>query len=235
MAISGVVAISNATTLRGLSFKKDSHTLYSCSVDKTIKVWSLEEMAYVETLFGHQDMIASIDSLYRDRVVSSGGHDLRIWKITEETQLIYNGHVGNIDNVRLINEETFVSGGDDGQICIWSIMRKKPLHCIENAHGKDLYNDQPRWITSLAALINTDLIASGSYDGFVRLWKLNNNFKNSVEILKIQVNGVINALSFTSDGQSLVVGVSRDYRFGRWNTIKNAKNSILVMPFVISS
>lgn len=223
------------SSILGLSFKKESHTLYSGSKDKTVKVWSLDEMAYVETLFGHQDIVASVDTLYRDRVVTSGGHDLRVWKITEETQLIYNGHTGNIDNVRLINEEHFLSGGDDGQICIWSVMRKKPLQCIESAHGKDLFNNQPRWITAVAALTNTDLIASGSYDGYVRLWKLEDTFKKSVEILKIQVCGVINALAFTSNGQCLLIAVSRDYRFGRWTTVKNAKNCILVIPFVIAS
>ncbi|XP_076259454.1 U3 small nuclear riboprotein factor 55K [Rhynchophorus ferrugineus] len=225
--------IGHKNAILGVCFKKESHTLYSCSRDKTIKVWSLDEMAFVETLFGHQDMVASIDSLYRDRVVTSGGHDLRIWKITEETQLIYNGHVGNIDIVRLINEEHFVSGSDDGQICIWSVMRKRPLQCLQNAHGKDLFNNQPRWITALAALINTDLIASGSYDGFVRLWKLDKDFKSSLEVMKIRVQGVINSLVFTSDGKALLVGVSRDYRFGRWHTVKNAKNCILFIPFVI--
>lgn len=217
----------------GLSFKKDSHTLYSSSKDKSVKVWNLDEMAYVETLFGHQDMVTSIDSLYRDRVVTSGSRDIRVWKITEETQLIYNGHVGNIDNVRLINEEHFMTGGDDGMICVWSIMRKKPLLCIENAHGKEEVNEQPRWITALGALTNTDLIASGSYDGFVRLWKLQDNFKKAVEILKVEVKGVVNALSFTSDGLKLLVCVSRDYRLGRWITDTKAKNVTLVIPFVI--
>ncbi|ENN81940.1 U3 small nucleolar RNA-interacting protein 2-like [Dendroctonus ponderosae] len=218
----------------GLSFKKESHTLYSCSKDKSVKVWNLDEMAYVETLFGHQDSVSAVDSLHKDRVVTSGARDLRIWKIIEETQLIYNGHMGNIDHVRFINEEHFFSGGDDGQICVWSFMRKKPLQIIESAHGKDLFNNQPRWITAIAALVNTDLVASGSYDGYVRLWKLEDNFKKSKEILKIRVQGVINALSFASDGQSLVVAVSRDYKFGRWMTVKNAKDCILVVPFNVT-
>ncbi|XP_050299763.1 U3 small nucleolar RNA-interacting protein 2 [Anthonomus grandis grandis] len=222
-------------SILGLVFKKDSHTLYSCSADKTVKVWSLDEMAYVETLFGHQDIVASVDTLFRDRVVTSGGHDLRIWKITEETQLIYNGHTGNIDNVRLINEEHFISGGDDGQICIWSINRKKPLQTIEHAHGKEDANEQPRWITAVAALMNTDLVATGSYDGFVRLWKLEDNFKMSSLLLKIPVHGLVNCLQFTADGSKILVCVSRDYRLGRWNTVKTAKNCILVIPFVIDS
>jgi ribosomal RNA-processing protein 9 len=34
----------------GLAFRKRTHTLYSCSYDRSIKIWNLDEMAYVETL-----------------------------------------------------------------------------------------------------------------------------------------------------------------------------------------
>ncbi|XP_018565551.1 U3 small nucleolar RNA-interacting protein 2 [Anoplophora glabripennis] len=216
----------------GLCFKKDSHTLYSCSKDRSVKVWNLDEMAYVETLFGHQGVVTSIDTLYRDRVVTSGGRDLRIWKITEETQLIFNGHVGNIDNVKLINEENFISGGDDGQLCVWSIMRKKPLCVIQNAHGVSSINQQPNWISSIAPLLNTDLVASGSNDGFVKLWKLENNFKFASPLMKIPVEGFINSLGFTSDGSKLIVAVSKEHKLGRWTTIKSVKNCIMVIPFI---
>lgn len=216
----------------GLCFKKDSHTLYSCSRDRTAKVWNLDEMAYVETLFGHQDIVTSIDTLYKDRVVTSGGRDLRIWKITEETQLIFNGHLGNIDNVKLINEENFISSGDDGQLCVWSIMRKKPLCVIQNAHGIDVTNQQPHWISSVTSLVNTDLVASGSHDGFVKLWKLENNFKFAKLLMKIPVEGFINCLGFTSDGSRLIVAVSKEHKLGRWTTIKSVKNCVMIVPFI---
>lgn len=98
-----------------MAFRKDTHMLYSCSKDRSVKVWSLDEMTYVETVYGHQDGITAIDALTRDRAVTSGGRDssIRIWKIPEESQLIYN-HSGSIDAVRLVNEENFISGGDDG-------------------------------------------------------------------------------------------------------------------------
>jgi ribosomal RNA-processing protein 9 len=34
----------------GMAFRKDSHQMFSCSEDRTMKVWSLDEMVYVETL-----------------------------------------------------------------------------------------------------------------------------------------------------------------------------------------
>lgn len=73
-------------------------------------------MAYIETLFGHQDGITDIDALMKERALTAGGRDctIRLWKIVEESQLVFNGHSGSIDTVRLVNEETFISGGDDG-------------------------------------------------------------------------------------------------------------------------
>jgi len=115
--------------------------------------------------FGHQSGITFIDALSRERAITSGGYDgtIRIWKIVEESQLIFNGHnLGNsIDMVKLINEENFFSGGDDGQLCVWGCLKKKPLCSVPEAHGKDEINDQPMWISSIATLLNTDLVASG--------------------------------------------------------------------------
>ncbi|EDO27894.1 predicted protein [Nematostella vectensis] len=77
----------------GLAFRRGSHQLFSASHDKTVKIWNLDEMAYVETLFGHQDAVTGIDSLSRDRAATAGGRDrtLRIWKVVEESQLVFNG------------------------------------------------------------------------------------------------------------------------------------------------
>ena len=31
-----------------------THTLMSCSSDRTVKLWSLDDRAYMDTLYGHQ-------------------------------------------------------------------------------------------------------------------------------------------------------------------------------------
>lgn len=36
--------------ITGLIFRKDTHTLYSASEDRSVKVWNLDDMAYVESL-----------------------------------------------------------------------------------------------------------------------------------------------------------------------------------------
>lgn len=34
----------------GIAFRKDTHQMFSCSEDRSVKVWTLDEMVYVETL-----------------------------------------------------------------------------------------------------------------------------------------------------------------------------------------
>ncbi|KAJ8665882.1 hypothetical protein QAD02_007544, partial [Eretmocerus hayati] len=146
----------------GLIFRRDSHTLYSASLDRSVRVWDMDNMTYVESFFGHQSGITSIDVSSQEKALTSGGFDgtIRMWKISEESQLIFNGHCGSVDIVKFIDDEHFLSCGDDGQLCVWSYLKKKPLCCVQEAHGRDEGNNLPTWISSVTASWNTDLVAS---------------------------------------------------------------------------
>ncbi|XP_012055055.1 PREDICTED: U3 small nucleolar RNA-interacting protein 2 [Atta cephalotes] len=220
----------------GLVFRKDTHTLYSASEDKSVKVWNLDDMAYVESLFGHQNAITSIDALSRERAITSGGYDgtIRIWKVVEESQLIFNSSsAGNsIDAVKLINEENFFTGGDDGQLCVWGCLKKKPLCSMPQAHGLDKTNGQPMWISSIATLLNTDLVASGSWNGTIKLWHCSENFRSLNLLFEVKLMGFINALAFTPDGNHLIAGVGKEHKNGSWWQISEARNSIVIIPLV---
>jgi ribosomal RNA-processing protein 9 len=40
--------------ITSLCFKRESYSLFSGSLDRCIKHWDLNEMGYIETMFGHQ-------------------------------------------------------------------------------------------------------------------------------------------------------------------------------------
>jgi len=190
--------------------------------------------------------VTCIDALSRERAITGGGRDstIRIWKIVEESQLVYNGHYnGNIDCVKLINEENFVSGGEDGLLCLWNVNRKKPLVTLENPHGctktpsEDV--ELPRWVSSVGAWTNTDLIVSGSSDGFLRFWKCGERFKSVNSVFTVPCLGWINSIAFSSatditsnKNKFVAVATGKEHRLGRWfDNIKDAKDGIMLIPF----
>lgn len=220
--------------ITALVFRKDSHDLFSASHDRSVNVWSLDEMAKIETLYGHQSPITDIDALVRERAITSGGNDasIRIWKVDEESQLVYNAHTGhNVDHVKLINEENFVSAGDDGSLCLWSALKKRPLATETLAHGQSA-NGEANWITALATFINSDLVASGSNDGCIRLWSVE-GFRRFRKVVEIPVKGFVNGLQFNRDGTALIVALGQEHKSGRWWTEKEAKNCIQVIPLLM--
>ncbi|KAL9838983.1 LOW QUALITY PROTEIN: U3 small nucleolar RNA-interacting protein 2 [Geothlypis trichas] len=223
----------------GLSFRKGTHQLYSASHDRCVKVWDVAENAYVETLFGHQDVITGLDSL-TECCVTAGGRDgtVRLWKIPG-SQLVFSGHQGSIDCIP-INEEHMVSGADDGSVALWGLTKKKPL-VLRQAHGEQGEGLQPCWISAVAALRNSDLLATGSHSGSVKLWKCGEGFRKLEHLLDIPLVGFVNSLKFSAAGDFLVAGIGQEHgtvpppavatcRLGRWWRIKEAKNSICIIP-----
>uniref|UniRef100_A0A8C1W3X0 U3 small nucleolar RNA-interacting protein 2 n=1 Tax=Cyprinus carpio TaxID=7962 RepID=A0A8C1W3X0_CYPCA len=210
----------------GLAFRRGTHTLYSASHDRSIKVWSVDENAYVETLFGHQDMITGLDCLSRERCVTAGGRDrtVRVWKIAEESQLVFHGHEGSIDCIQLINEEHMVTGGDDGSISVWTVNKKKPVSTVKQAHGShgNTGLEQPYWVSSVAALHNSDIVASGSHNSAVQLWKCGQGFRGLEPLFSVPM------VSSTHPYSSIRLVIA--HLLGRWWRIKEARNGIYVIP-----
>nr|CAD2124126.1 unnamed protein product [Meloidogyne enterolobii] len=239
--------------------KCDSIELFSASTDRSIIVWNMDEMGLMNRLYGHQDVIEQLDILQWPRVLSCGGMDksCRLFKVIEESHLVFNGFTDciSIDCVALINEEHFISGSADGSLYIWSMSRKKPVFVKRKAHGfhsmpqiqnsnneidVDLMKDlntrkanksvgEPRWICSVAALPYTDLVASGSSDGFLRLWRVGQDWKSLDQIAQFNMPGFINDIRFSYNGCYIVCAVGQEHKRGRWWTLKEAKNRIMVI------
>ena len=167
-AVTGLAIKQAPMGHRPLSHSTASTLLYTCSLDRSVKVFSLDEMAYIETLFGHQDRILAMDAIgQKERCLTVGARDrtVRLWKVIEESQLIYRAssgggrkmkslpdglvqmasevvdslavdETGSLDSVCFLDEETWVSGSDGGTLSVWSVGKKKPMGMVPNAHGR---------------------------------------------------------------------------------------------------
>lgn len=118
---------------------------------------------------------------------------------------------GSIDCVVMIDEHNFLSGGDSGTISLWSLSKKKPIFTAPVTHGFHVADTEtegkiqtPRWITSLACLPYGDVFASGSWDGRIRLWKLNANLRSFSALYEIPMEGFINSLQLTMPSRSIL-------------------------------
>lgn len=216
-------------SVTGLAFRLGSHDLYSGSDDRTLKLWNVDEMSYMDTLFGHKAEITAIDALTRERpVTSSMDKTAAVWKVVDEVHLEYLGPKTHLFSIALLNEDIFVTGGQDGAIHLWSTQKRKPLFTFPLAHGqapKDAFN----WITSLGALRYSDLFASGSATGEIRLWKLSEHKDSFALVNRIPITGVINSLQFSKSGKYLIAGVGQEPKMGRWIRVAAARNGTAVI------
>ncbi|KAG1743732.1 WD40 repeat-like protein [Suillus paluster] len=172
---------------------------------------------------------------------------------------------GSIECVAMIDETTFVSGGDTGSICLWNTQKKKPVYTQTLCHGFHEVQSSteglvrtPRWITAVASLRYSDMFTSGSWDGAVRLWKLDQKLRSFSLVGSIPAPGVCNSLqllvlpkgalenaSWREKEQRpltkspvqpalLVVGLGQEHRLGRWLSVKegvtNATTVHIIYP-----
>ncbi|ULU08660.1 hypothetical protein L3Y34_019689 [Caenorhabditis briggsae] len=216
-----------------LQFQLKTNNLFSASQDRAVKMWDIDQLGLVDTMYGHQDGVQQIGVLSKQRVATVGGRDrsARLWKVEDESQLMFTGlsNCVSLDCVSMINEEHFATGSADGSIAIWSFWKKRPLTVRKQAHEQD-EKGNGRWIVALAVLPYSDLLASGSNEGELKLWKIGENFRSITPFFSYSIPGFINSIAFASNGKSLVVGAGKEHKDGRWWVDREARNQVVILP-----
>jgi ribosomal RNA-processing protein 9 len=217
-----------------LTFRTHSNQLFSGSDDRIIRHYSLDEMMCMETLFGHQFGVTSIDCHRRERPVSvSSDRTARAWKLQEDTHLIFRGGAKSqaADCVTLIKDDWFVSGHQDGLLSLWTTGKKRSVANVTNAHGTE--GNLGRSIVCVDSLKGSDVAVTGSDDGYLRFWRANTGREMQHQCLQTLVNiplyGFINAVQFGPKGRFCVAAVGQEHRMGRWKRIAQAKNRIVIV------
>ncbi|KAI9237241.1 MAG: WD40-repeat-containing domain protein [Podila humilis] len=152
-------------TITGMSFRKgQNNQLYTVSSDRTVKLWNVDEMSYIETLFGHQDSITAVDALAKEHCVSTGGRDrtVRLWKIVEESQLVFRGG-GFIRPKKLSREvadsepKMVATPGPEGGVIM---VQKRDPSFLEGS-------------MDCLAMIDEENFLTGGDSGTISLWNIN--------------------------------------------------------------
>ena len=208
----------------GCVFREGSYEVYSCSYDRSVKIWNIENLSLMDTLYGHHQNVNCIDALSKERCVTgSNDKSVRIFKISEESQLIYNAY-NSIDCVSLVNEMSYVAGSFNGSLSVYIVSKKTPKFVVENAHKQ---------VTALCAVKYSDMVISGGVEGDVKLWRVSVPSANKrVDVIKLEliseinVGSCVNSISVTKDNKMVVCALGKRYRLGDWNVISNAVNGV---------
>ena len=234
----------------GLAFRRNTNQLYAACADLKVRTFSLDQMSQVETLFGHQDVVADISALAGERCLTVGSRDRTavVWKIADESRLTFRGGdikefpEGSIDCCSMIDSHYFVTGSDNGSICLWSLSKKKPVFIERQAHGIDerpetdlphtgeaaadrvpLPTQTPRYITAIHAIPYSDIFLTGSWSGEIKVWKLGPEMRSFKQIATLpNVKGVVDSIDISEHGTrgkevfAVVAAVSKQLRIGRF-------------------
>ncbi|XP_028759356.1 U3 snoRNP-associated protein-like EMB2271 [Neltuma alba] len=247
-----------------LTFRQGTSELFSGSFDRMVKIWNAEDRTYMNTLFGHQSEVLTIDCLRKERVLTAGrDRSMQLFKVHEESRLVFRASASSLESCCFVNNDEFLSGTDDGSIEFWSVMRKKPVYIVRNAHALvtkeaesepkdngripngDLENGYHKplnhhsssalsWVGAVTVCRNSDLAASGAGNGSVRFWAVESERKDVKPLYDVPVVGFVNSLAFSKSAEFLIAGVGQEPRLGKWGRIREARNGIFIHPLKIS-
>ncbi|KAL7514590.1 hypothetical protein ACHAXN_011917 [Cyclotella atomus] len=219
-----------------LCFRNRTLDLYSGSEDRCMRRYDLNAMTYVETLYGHQSPVISIDCANKNRPVSvARDRTVRVWKVEEDSHLVFRpgGDVGSAECVSAIQDGWFVTGHDDGRLALWREEKKRPVgQVIVAAHGYEgVTGGVPRGVMCCNGLGRSDVLATGSNDGYLRLWKISTeeNGAGMEALHKIPIHGHVNSIAMGPGGKFCVAAVGQEPRLGRWDRVPKAKNRFAII------
>jgi hypothetical protein len=161
---------NHADWVFGLAFSPDGKRLFSCSRDKTAKVWDLTTKESVLTFPDHQNPVYGIAVKADGKAGFSVGEDnqLRTWNATGEQggkQIrATGGHTKPV--LKLIanpKQPLLATCSADASVRLWNADSGAAVRTL-TGHTDYVY--------ALAFSPDGNLLASGSFNGEVRIWKV---------------------------------------------------------------
>ncbi len=216
---------AHSDSVRSVVWSPDGKILASASIDKTVKLWSLEgkELRTIKNSSWVQSAAWSPDG----KTLAWGSNDgsIKLWAVEGKELKTFTGHS---DVVRSVNFSAdgrmLASGSDDGTVRLWNIEGKE-LPRIQGRHSDKVY--------SVAWSPDGKMLASGSADNTIKVWSLANGGK---ELWNHKEGENVRSVSFSPDGQLLAWTSGLNIKL--WNkngkeitTLKGHKREVLSVSF----
>jgi WD40 repeat protein len=201
----------------GVAFSPDGTRLVTTSSDGTVRQWDYATGREVEPPYDRHsgEVLTAVYSPDGQWVASSGtDRTVRVWRATGRQDVaVLHGHTGTVtrlaftpDGRRLgsLSEGTELNWPGDGTLRVWEVDPRATLPVL---HGHISY------VYPVAFSPDGRWIASGSWDGTVRLW----DAATGEACATLPHPGVVRTLAYGPDGEWLVTGGDGDDRLRIWD------------------
>lgn len=203
--------IGHTGGVTSIAFSPDGRTLYSGSIDGTVRFWDCWTGSEIRNIAAHTGGVNSISLSKDGKILASGSYDnsAKTWNTLTGTHITsFRGSRSQIFAVEISADgSTLVSASESGSVRIWS-PGGRVLHHINGSGGA---------VWCLAMSPDGEIIASGTYAGTVNLnYVRSGEFIRSLELGE----GVVMGLVWSPDGQRLYCG-SRNGQVSVWDVARN--------------
>lgn len=214
------------------------------SRDKTAMLWKIPDETRL-TFRGGEDTGRLEKKWLREHEKENENGD-KVHPNVSEMPMFYGE--GSIDVVSMIDDSHFVTGSDNGNLCLWSLAKKRPVFIQRTAHGvipppdsnkisgesddqlreRQLQQNRlahPYWITAIYAIPYSNVFITGSWSGSLKVWKIFDNLREFELLGELPgCSGVVSKIQVVESGKHgkeifrVLASVGKEHRFGRWIT-----------------
>lgn len=184
-----------------LDISPDGKTIVSSSMDKTLKIWNLEDGKLLQTFKGHDSTVTEIRFSSDGKIIASASEDntVKIWNLDGMAVLkIFDGSTLSFSP----KTQNIVSGCADGTLKLWQ--RDGKLLWTLPAHNQS--------VIKVSFSPDGKTIASASADKNVKLWSLDGTLLKTI----IGHNKGVTDISFSPDGKT-IASASLDQTVKLWH------------------
>ncbi len=197
-----------------IAWSPDGQRIASSSSDKTVQVWSPNEVSNMFTYRGHASATRAVAWLQDGKRIASGSEDktVQVWNANDGSNVFtYRGHTDKVWSVAWSPDgKRIASCSDDKTVQVWN---------ANDGSNVFTYRGHSQGVYAVAWSPDGKRIASGSLDTTVQVWNANDG--SNVFTYKGHSNAA-RSVAWSPDGQRIVSG-SWDATVQVWNANDGSK------------
>eukprot|EP00759_Apiculatamorpha_spiralis_P027729 PhF_6_TR30439/c0_g1_i1/m.44688/K14793/RRP9; ribosomal RNA-processing protein 9 len=248
----GVLPGKHRQAVYGLTFRVGTNTLFSVSGDRSLMVWSVQDMLQMDTFYGHTASMYAVAAGSKEACFTVGeDREPRLFKIDVAKHNMYGAQQEGIECVTNIRDDLYVVGTVNGTLAVYSTLKSSVQATYPFSHSYGFigdgtgfeqvvppkvaeaptaFNGNAIWaMTKLGGpTLQNHVVVTGSCDGRIRFWKIGPAGNSIHEIASVEVEGIVSGITSSMEGRVVVAAVGREPRRGRWHTWSSATNSLVL-------